>query len=249
MIHISTTSVSGNSFDNDSDFPATVFDESKFYIGQSLENVYIRSKFEAEKAVLEAIINGLDAIIIRVGNLANRTSDLLFQKNYKENATLSRLKAFADLGFYPRRLSLLPIEVSPVNDTAKGIINIAQHYNMVSIIFHLYNDKTVRFDSFVKAFKKFGIKMKAVSTKRFREEVNKIINDPSKSYIFETFVNDLDKDGNLRFLNNISLNNNYSTRHLNYIGFDWSRINSAYMKKYAEYFRDIGYFGGDKNGL
>ena len=78
---ISTLSVSGNmlleqsnidhSLDND-----VIFRENNLYINQSLDNVYVRSKFEAERLILEYILNGLDGYILRVGNLMNRYEDL-----------------------------------------------------------------------------------------------------------------------------------------------------------------------------
>ena len=51
------------------------FTERNLFIGQSLENVYIRSKFEAERKLLDAILKGTDAYILRVGNLMPRRSD------------------------------------------------------------------------------------------------------------------------------------------------------------------------------
>lgn len=70
LYHISTLSVSGNSFDSNIVKQhlnhITYFRENSLYIGQSLENVYIRSKFEAECLVLDAILDGLDAYILRV---------------------------------------------------------------------------------------------------------------------------------------------------------------------------------------
>ncbi|MCL2821457.1 MAG: amino acid adenylation domain-containing protein [Oscillospiraceae bacterium] len=247
LIHISTASVSGNSFDN-LDFPATIFDETCLYIEQSLENVYMRSKFEAEVAVLEARLNGLDTIIIRVGNLTNRQSDMVFQKNYYENATLTRLKALADLGMYPRKLASFPIELSPVDETANAIIKIAQHYDRVRIIYHLYNDNYVKLSVFAKTLNRAGIKVKMVSMKRFLYELSKVAKNPNKSYIHKAFVNDFDKNGNLRVENNITLKNSHTNEYLDYIDFNWTKIDSEYMKKYVEYFCDVGYFGGaDKN--
>ena len=67
------------------------FDETTLFMGQPLENVYARSKFEAEKAVLDAMLEGLEANIIRVGNLTNRVSDAKFQKNHESNAFLNSL--------------------------------------------------------------------------------------------------------------------------------------------------------------
>ena len=70
LYHISTLSVSGEAFDtsiaNNKQNTPTLFRENNLYIGQSLENVYVRSKFEAECLVLDSIIDGLDAYILRV---------------------------------------------------------------------------------------------------------------------------------------------------------------------------------------
>jgi thioester reductase-like protein len=117
LIHISTLSVSGNSFEQP-DLPATDYDESKFFIGQSLENVYSRSKFESEIEMLQARLMGLKAAIVRVGNLTNRHTDMKFQRNYQENATLTRLKAFIDLKQFPREIENIELNFSPVNCTA-----------------------------------------------------------------------------------------------------------------------------------
>ena len=94
LVYISTTSVSGNSmadqFDGYVSAEEKHFYESSLYIGQPLDNVYARSKFEAEMLVLDAMRKGLRANIIRMGNLTNRVSDLKFQPNYTENAFLDR---------------------------------------------------------------------------------------------------------------------------------------------------------------
>jgi len=242
LLHISTAAVSGNSFDHDQSFPHSLFDETKLYIGQPLNNVYVRSKFEAETAVLEARSDGLDAVIIRVGNLVNRRSDLRFQKNHMENATLTRLKAFADLGMYPRRLNMLPIEMSPVDETAKAIIKLAQHYDRVRPVFHIYNDKPTMFKDIAKMLKTTGIKIKAVPMKRFAKKLSGTANDPDKAHIFEAFINDIGEDGNLNIHSNIRLCNRFTTKHLNEIGFNWKKIDNAYLRKYVKHFSHIGYF-------
>ena len=72
LIQISTTSVSGNTVigekaDLNIFGKEIIFNEQKLYEGQSLENVYVKSKFEAEKIMLENIIeNNLDGLILRV---------------------------------------------------------------------------------------------------------------------------------------------------------------------------------------
>jgi len=239
LLHISTASVSGNSFDQDPSFPPTIFNETKLFINQPLENVYVRSKFEAEATVLQARLDGLDAVIIRAGNLANRYADLKFQKNYQENATLTRLKAFVDLGVYPWQLSRFPIEFSPVDDTAKAIIKLAQRHSGKCSVFQVYNHKPVRFVDFVKALKSVGIKMKATTVRRFLHEVNKTVNQMEKSHIHKALIHDISADGKLRINSNITLCNEFSARYLKQIGFEWCDIGRAYLEGYIRYFNNI----------
>lgn len=68
---------------NDNQFS---FAENNLYVGQQLDNLYIKSKFEAEKNILSEIPNGLNAQILRLGNITNRYSDGKFQINATENA-------------------------------------------------------------------------------------------------------------------------------------------------------------------
>ena len=98
LIHISTTSVSGNvSADGvylNSHFKeTTIFSERDFYIGQNLDNLYIKSKFNSEEIVLDAIMKGLNAYILRIGNLTNRYSSGIFQQNHFENAFVNRFNS------------------------------------------------------------------------------------------------------------------------------------------------------------
>ena len=69
LYHISTLSVSGNTEPNQPFENDVIFNESSLNINQSLNNVYTKSKFEAEKLVLNYIVQGLDAYILRVRKL------------------------------------------------------------------------------------------------------------------------------------------------------------------------------------
>ncbi|MFA4997436.1 MAG: amino acid adenylation domain-containing protein, partial [Bacteroidales bacterium] len=67
LIHISTVSVSGMRPKGSED--RTVFDESVLYAGQSIDNQYVLSKFLSERIVLQAVAEGMDGKVMRVGNL------------------------------------------------------------------------------------------------------------------------------------------------------------------------------------
>ena len=61
LIQISTVSVAGESLNGLPD-PGKQLHENELFFGQLLENDYVRSKFYAERAVLDAVSRGLDAI-------------------------------------------------------------------------------------------------------------------------------------------------------------------------------------------
>ena len=236
LFHISTTSVSGNRFEQPQNSPPTIFDETKLYIGQPLENVYLRSKFEAETAILKAKLGGLDATVVRVGNLSNRYSDSMFQDNYRENATLARLRGFITLKMYPESMQNFPLEFSPVDDTAKAILTIARNFERGHSVFHAYNSKTVCFADFARVLAETGIEMIAVPAERFMAAVQ---NTPN---IREVFIHDIGIDGNLNLKSNIELNNDFTAQCLNLAGFEWNLIDDRYLKNYICYFMNNGYW-------
>ena len=243
LLHVSTASVSGKDFDIDSGFSPTCFDETKLYIGQPLKNVYIRSKFEAEKAVLRAKAEGLDAWIFRVGNLSNRYTDLRFQNNLTENAILTRLKAFVDLGEYPREMEDFPLEFSPVDETAGAIIKLAQHFDNYYSVFHVYHPKAPRFVEFVRAAYAAGFSLNPVPVEQFVNDVLNTANIQASAHIHEAFINDIEADKRINLGGNITLNNDFTTWYLNKAGFEWGDIERGYIEKYIRYFDGIGFWG------
>ena len=116
-----------------------VFDEDILDIGQHVgENVYIRSKFEAETAVLMARKQGLKANIYRIGNLTWRRSDGLFQENAADNGFLRRLHAILKLGLYHENMEKYPMDLTPVDDCAAAYVRLALT-GQVDRVRHLYN--------------------------------------------------------------------------------------------------------------
>lgn len=97
--------------------------ERTLYFRQSLTNKYVRSKFLAERAILDATANdGLNAKIMRVGTLSARYSDGEFQINAVTNSSMGRLKIFAILGKCPFAQMDNLVEFSPIDKTAKTIL-------------------------------------------------------------------------------------------------------------------------------
>ena len=244
MIHVSTLSVSGNSlvdiFDMYRASEPTDFTETSLYIEQPLDNVYIHSKFEAELAVLDAALEGLESKIVRVGNLTNRASDFKFQPNYQSNAFLNRVRAVLELGCLPDYLIPLYAEFSPIDQTAEGIVKIAQYADRQTV-FHLNSHKNLYFDRMVTLMNDLGIPLEVVDGDAFTAKLQKLSGDEKQGYIYEAFQNDLDENGKLVYDSNIHILNEFTVWFMGKLGFDWTDIDYDYVKGYVDYFRKLGY--------
>ena len=243
LIHISTYSVSGNGFRNDSEGVKGTLYEHDLYIGQALENVYAHSKFEAEKAVLEAMSEGLQANIMRMGNLSNRYSDGVFQRNYESNANIMRLKAMLELGVVPDYMSDFFFEFTPIDEAAKAVMTIARHFSNEQTLFYIYSSKLLYVNDMMNLFNSldyYNIQM--VSGEEFAQALRATATQSGKEYIYETFINDMDENYRLHYEGNIQINSEFSVEYLRRLGFEWKDIDLEYIRKYVDYFRKIGYF-------
>ena len=247
LIHTSTLSVSGNTFGDEFDGYVSEtekhFYESSLYIGQPLENVYARSKFEAEKAVLDAMGKGLPANIMRMGNLTNRLSDGVFQKNYESNAFLQRVKGVLDLGIFPDYLMDLYAEFTPIDEAASAVMTITRHFSTEQTVFHINSIKVVYFDALFQIFNDLGFNVDIVDGAIFTEALRKTAEQTGTAHIFETFINDMDENDQLSYDSNIRIENDFTVQYLKSLGFEWADIGMDYLRKYVAYFRKIGFMG------
>ena len=236
LYHISTLSISGNAFmgqayvENNTTENIT-FRENNFFINQSLENVYVRSKFEAEKYVLEEIANGLNAYILRIGNLMPRISDGKFQSNAGENAYANRLLSFGKLGMIPDYLLKDYAEFTPVDTCAQAIIKLIENPSEINRIFHLFNHNHVTVSELLDTFNKF-LSIKIVSNEHFLEQIDMILNRENSDELLSGILGDFDKDRKLVYDSNIKLNSDFTIKYLENIGFKWPNISKEYLTEF-----------------
>ena len=246
LIHLSTHSVSGNIFNTENHQVAeptntTIFSENSFYIGQDLSNIYINTKFIAERLILENIINKkLDAKIIRLGNITNRYSDGEFQINVSENAFLNKFHSFMQLKCVPDYLLDEHVEFTPVDLCAEAIVGLT-FYNNSHTIFHVFNNNHITFRELTNLFKKLKIDIEIVSADEFYKRVKLFSNNPDTQNIISGIVNDFGKDKKLKYYTNIKIKNEFTNKVLSKLFFKWPKINKQYIKKYLKYLRSIGY--------
>lgn len=248
LIHISSLSVSGNTMLDGTiskynyNLQDLYFSEKNLYIKQSLDNVYTKSKFEAEKIILENIINNnLHAQILRLGNITSRYSDGKFQINPNNNAFANRLKGLIKLKKIPDYLLDTYLEFTPVDECANCIINILNNYFSDCYIYHVYNNNHVYIKDFVSMLYSYGINVDVVSTKDFSNFINKMLKDENKSQILSGFINDFDTEKKLNYSSNIKISSEISNNLFNKTKFHWNKIDYDYLRKYLDYLKLINY--------
>ncbi len=232
----STVSVSGNTVTNlalsYNPSKKVYFGENNLFINQSFDNVYVRSKFEAEKIILEEMEKKqLNALIMRIGNITNRYTDGKFQENGEENAFSNRLKAFIAIGMMPQSIMNNEIEFTPVDKVAEAIVRCMEYGNRSYSVVHLYNSKHLFINDLYKMLCKLNINVKIEENDIFKKKLKKWLYDNVKSDKVNVLLNDLDKESNLVYKTNLYTTNKFTLKLLNKIGFDWPEIDIEYIKK------------------
>jgi len=247
MMHISTISVSGNVLAEQSNVKNNFaedkyYDETNFYIGQNIENLYVNSKFKGEDIVLDAISKGLKAYILRMGNLTSRFSEGKFQQNHFENAFVNRFKSILQIGFAPDYLLDGYVEFTPIDYCADAIIDLASHYNKDYSVFHLLNDNHVQMERLCKELETIGIPINVVPSDKFKEIINNLLQDDDTKDYLQGIINDLDENQELSYESDVKIESQFTKKVLKEIGFEWPYIDTNYLKNYFKYLSQIGYF-------
>ena len=222
--HISTTNISGNYLvENNISYN---FTENDFYIGQNYEdNVYIHSKFEAEKLILDEEYKGLDANIFRLGNLMARSKDGKFQINKYDNAYYTRLIALAKLKILPNNLKNQSLEFTPIDSTAEAIIKLLTIPNLKNNIFHIFSNKLIDISLLLDIFSKYGCTCKFTNYDKFIKELHLQKNQKILKYI----VSDLNYTKKFDYSSNIIINQDITNKFLELVNFEWPTIDRNYL--------------------
>ncbi|MCQ6335105.1 MULTISPECIES: non-ribosomal peptide synthetase [Bacillus cereus group] len=160
--YISTVSISGHRPDDPTEF---LFTEQDFDRGQQLENVYVESKFLAEKLVREAMKKGIPATVYRVGNLVGRTQDGKFQQNIEGNAFYRLIKALLLLQTAPD----IPIKIDlvPVNFSSEAIVGLACTEQSKGETFHICNPVQLEWQQFIAHLQQSGYSLELIQSAEF----------------------------------------------------------------------------------
>ena len=241
LIHISTTSVGEIWLDKGDGSAVPMLDERKLYFGQFLDNRYMHSKFMAERVVLDAIAHhGLNAKVMRVGNLAARSYDGEFQVNFQSNSYMGRLKVFSMLGCCPYEEYDSLTEFSPVNETAKAVVLLATTPKECNV-FQPFNNHTELLGDILMLFEKIGQKIDFVDSNDFQQAILDASQDPSKATSMAALLAYQDMTHGQKAVM-IERDNRYTCEVLHRLGFHWPDTSHEYIERMQTAINSLGFF-------
>ena len=236
LVHVSTLSV-GGSMPADQ---AGVLYENMLYMGQYVDNDYVRTKFLAERAILSARVErNLNAVILRAGNLMGRYTDGEFQINFSTNAFMRSLGAYKHLGAYPITSLAQQVEFSPIDATADAVLALAGVDSRFSI-FNINNNHSVPLADIVFAMKHYGFKIQIVSQAEFERILHEASEKESESEtIMSLLAYETGDDENLVA---VKSDNFFTTNALYRLDFQWPIIDNRYLVKLIAGIDSLGFF-------
>ena len=240
LVHISTYSTAGLSVDG-TPKPDVVQTEQRLYYGQYMDNRYVHSKFIAERLVLEAAaLHRLNAKVMRVGNLAPRSTDGEFQINAQTNAAMGRVRVFKTLGCYPYEMADMPMEFSPINEVARAIVLLAETPR-ACCLFHPFNNHHVHFGDVLEELRLIGDAPRQVETSAYEQALTQAKADPVKAQQLQSLIAYQDM-AHGKQATAIRTTNDYTTQVLYRLGFRWSSTSWDYVDRFLTAIDGLGFF-------
>ena len=240
LIHISTVSIAG---DRVNGLPAkdAVLTEQRFWLGQQVDdNQYVHSKFVAEDLVLDAIkYRGLNAKIMRVGNLSARLSDGQFQINFSSNNFISELRAYVALGEVCYDEFDTPNELSPIDEVAHAVLLLAETPREC-VVFHPYNNHTILLVDIIEGMARSGLFVRGVERETFNKRLNKAMQNPELVELLRPLMA-YDSAAGVD-VEEVEYDNKYTTQVLYRLGFKWHPIEEDYVMRFAKALLTLGFF-------
>ena len=240
LIHISTTSIAGLSIDGVPGADVKL-NEQTLWMGQNIdENKYVYSKYKAEELVLNAIAHeGLNAKIMRVGNLSARETDGEFQINFQTNNFLALLRAYVVMGMVPYEALSQCYEFSPIDEVSRAILLLATTPKEC-VVFHPYNVHKQFLADILNGFAEAGIQLRRVETPEFSKALEEMMENPDHVTLLRPLMAyNLSSNHSIKF---IESTNDYTTQVLYRFGFQWPITAKGYVHRFVDTIVDFGYF-------
>jgi thioester reductase-like protein len=238
MIQTSTMSVIEIGY---KDSKATVPNEQTLHFGQDLTNKYVRSKFLAERAVLEAVVRkGLRAKIMRYGNLSARFSDGEFQINFESNNAMGSLRAYATLGCAAYDQLNGTMEFSPIDMVAQATVKLAKTPAECTL-FHVLSDQYLQMVHVFNEMNAMGHTIRYTERDEYERAFAEAMNDPEAAPHLTSLIAYTMNAGE-RERQILTMDQKYTLQVLYRLGFVWPINSWDYFRRFMGVLDGLGYF-------
>src|SRR6185437_5264406 len=182
--YISTLSILTNGYITKHHYHIWTEDDEHINFESDISNVYNKTKYEGELAVIRYRKFGINSNIYRVGNLAMNSKNYRSQENIEENAFFTRVKTILDVGMIPEEIA--KVEISPVDYTALAITKLFNQKELSNKIFHLANPHICNLSDLL--VENNNVHVKTVAFEEFIEAVLIRLNNKIKHEQIERFM-------------------------------------------------------------
>mgnify|MGYP002521663545 CR=1 FL=1 len=238
LIHISTASTRGMWAGEIKD---DVYTEQRLYMGQYLGNQYIYSKYMAERLILDAVAKqGLIAKIMRVGNLAARSTDGEFQANFSTNSFMGRIRIYNMLGCCPHTMRNKHVELSPINEVAHAIVLLTTTPKECTV-FHPYNIHGQFLGDVLSGLTSVTGGIRFVEQEDFQQAIDEAGQDPQKAKQMAAMLAYEDMAHGQKTAD-VQRDNDYTTQVLYRLDFSWSPTSWDYVERMLTTIGGFGFF-------
>jgi len=239
LYHISTTGVlllndQLSIIEDNTDLNNTPYNSKKY-----CENVYIRTKLEAEKKIFSSVDNGLDAVIFRVGVLTGRYSDGCFQKNIEDNALYLKLKSILSLLLIPDTILNNKIDLTPVDLCAEAIVKMISTNPPCKSVYPIFNPNTLTMKQLIAIFGKLGINIEISTFNEYHQLLINFSNNKERRKLIKGAILDPFNEDYYENLAHPKIDDIKSV--LDNSIFRWPVINENYVRKMLLYMKHSGF--------
>ncbi|URZ09266.1 non-ribosomal peptide synthetase [Clostridium felsineum] len=227
---ISTLSVGSGSI---KDKTLVMFSEDALDVNQQCDNVYVRSKLEAEELVKEAGEKGLNTKIFRLGNVMFNHETGLFQENIVESAFYRIIRAFIKLKCVPFTEEM-NFDFSYVDELSKAVVLLFNKQSLNNCIFHIENPNKINPKELVKYLR---VKYNDIELKDIDEFIkyssSKSEDENLKGYAQDVMVHLglMENNNSTQFI----IVSDRTNAILEKMGFTWSILDYEEIKKMLSY--------------
>ncbi|RFZ76921.1 amino acid adenylation domain-containing protein [Lacrimispora amygdalina] len=239
LCHMSTTRVMESIDSNDME---VLFHEDFEAMNGNAEELYVRSKKEAEDLIREYRKMGAMVKVFRIGTIVFDSRNGKFQRDIDFNSFYLIMQAFFELGAMPDVDATL-LDFTFVDECSKAIVKLAMEKEVKDGIYHVYNENKLGMYEFYDKLKRAGMK-ENLEIMEFSEFFD-FVYDSYKNESMEDCINTLllhssaymSLEGAVRVIVN-----DYTRSILECMGFKWSRVSEDHIRSMLEYGKKIGFF-------